>query len=60
MSEKFSSGTINHKQTNKQTNINSLINLNRGGGAVGKSVRLASGRLRVRIPAATDLSRKNR
>ena len=33
---------------------------NRGGGAVGESVRLASGRLGVRIPAATDLSRKNR
>ena len=29
---------------------------NRGGGAVGYSVRLASGRLGVRIPAATDLS----
>ena len=31
-----------------------------GGGAVGYSVRLASGRLVVRIPAATDLSRKDR
>ena len=28
-------------------------------GAVGLSVRPASGRLGVRIPAATDLSRKN-
>ena len=27
----------------------------RGGGAVGKSVRLASGRLVVRIPVATDV-----
>ena len=29
-----------------------------GGGAVGSSVRLASGNLGVRIPAAKDLSRK--
>ena len=29
----------------------------RGGGALGKSVRPASGRLGVRIPAGTDLSR---
>ena len=33
---------------------------NRGGGAVGKSVHLSSGRLGVGILAATDLSRKNR
>ena len=32
----------------------------RCGGVVGSSVRLASGRLGVRIPAATDRSRKNR
>ena len=32
----------------------------RGGGAVGQSIRLASGRLGVGIPAATDLSHKNR
>ena len=35
------------------------ISENRGGGTVGYSVRLASGRLVVRKPAATDLSRKN-
>ena len=29
-------------------------------GTVGESVGLASGRLAVRIPTATDLSRKNR
>ena len=34
--------------------------MDRGGGAVGNSVRPASGRLAVRIPAATDLSRKKR
>ena len=33
---------------------------NRSGGAVGLSVRLKSGRLDVLIPAAEDLSRKNR
>ena len=38
-------------------NIHYIIR-NRGGGAVGKSVDPASGRLVVRIPAATDLSRK--
>ena len=32
----------------------------RGGGAVGKSVRPASGTSDVRSPAVTDLSRKNR
>ena len=32
----------------------------RGGGALGYSVRIASGTLGVRIPAATYLSRKNR
>ena len=32
----------------------------RGGGALGYSVRLASGRLGVRIPAAIYLSRTNR
>ena len=32
----------------------------RGGGAVGLSVAPTSGRLGVRIQAATDLSRKNR
>ena len=31
-----------------------------GGGAAGYSVDPASGRVVVRIPAATDLSRKNR
>ena len=36
------------------------LHINRGGGAVGKSVDQASGRLGVRIPAATDLSHKNR
>ena len=30
------------------------------GGAVGKSVGSARGRLGVQIPATTDLSRKNR
>ena len=38
----------------------SLYLSNHGGGAVGKSVRLPSERLGVRIPAATDQSRKNR
>ena len=37
-----------------------IIIRNRGGGAVGKSFCPASGRLGDRIPAATDLSRKNR
>ena len=32
----------------------------RGGVEVGLSVRLTSGKLGVRIPAGTDLSRKNR
>ena len=36
------------------------ILIHRVGGTVGKSVRPASGRLGVRIPAATDLSRKDR
>ena len=31
-----------------------------GGGAVGQIIRPASGRLSVRIPEATDISRKNR
>ena len=35
-------------------------NHHRGGGAVSLSVGPTSGRLGVRIPAATDLSRKNR
>ena len=34
--------------------------MNLGGGAVGQSFRLACESLSVRIPAATDLSRKNR
>ena len=33
------------------------LEVGRGGGAVGYSVRPASGRLGVRIPAATDPSR---
>ena len=37
-----------------------VCHIHRGDGAVIKSVRLASGMLGVRIPAATDLSRKNR
>ena len=41
-------------------NSQNLLKLYRGDGAVGWSVRLGSGRLGVRIPAATDLSRKNR
>ena len=32
----------------------------RGGGAVGQSVRPARGMMSVRIPAATDLSRKKK
>ena len=35
------------------------FNTRNSGGAVGKSIRKASGSLGVRIPAATDFSRKN-
>ena len=35
-----------------------MQDFHRGGGAVGKSIRLASGKFGVRIPAATDLIRK--
>ena len=34
--------------------------INHGGGAMGKNVGPASGRMDVRIPVTTDLSRKNR
>ena len=37
-----------------------LMVKNRRGGAVGLSIRLACGSLGFRIPAATDLNRKNR
>ena len=40
--------------------VHQVISISRGDGAVGWSVVPASGRLAVRIPAATDLSRKNR
>ena len=44
----------------KPDNNSQNLKLYRGDGAVGWNVRLGSGRLGVRIPAATDLSRKNR
>ena len=37
----------------------SVIFLGRGGGSVGYSLHLSFGRLGVRIPVETDLSRKN-
>ena len=37
-----------------------ILMKNRIGGAVGKNVRTANGMFGVRIPAATELSRKNR
>ena len=37
--------------------LNSCMFVGRSGGAVDKSVRPASGRFGVRIPAVTDLSR---
>ena len=57
-------GTNNYKSYDdsyimKKKDIPFSIILDRGGGAVGLSVRLASGRSGVRIPAATGLSRNN-
>ena len=63
LADKFLSGQYSNNLKNENSRrhwlIISIINC-RGGGAVSKSVPPTSGRLGVRIQAATDLSRKTK